>query len=207
MYIPKNYLLKDQKEIIDFMQKFNFASIVSTVDQQLFATHLPFTISSEEGKIVLSSHFAAANPQWKTLGKQRSMVIFTEPHAYISTRNYDKAENVPTWNYLAVHAYGTAEIIDEASATMTVLKEMMQSFEPEYQEQWNALPDAYKAKMVKGIKAFRIRVDDLQAKHKLSQNRNLSEQLKIIDHLGDAGNENEQLITDYMRRNLSANSE
>src|SRR5688500_6197620 len=106
MYIPKSFKNTDDKEILAFMQKYSFATIVSTVDNKPIATHLPFVISKEGENVVLYSHFAKANPQAATLTNKDILVIFSEPHAYISPKYYNKTESVPTWNYISVHFYG-----------------------------------------------------------------------------------------------------
>src|SRR6185503_6830 len=95
----------DRQEIISFMQRYSFAAIVTTIDEAPYATHLPFLVKEENNKVILQAHFAKANPQWKEITAKTSLVIFTEPHAYISPSNYETEKVVPTWNYIAVHAY------------------------------------------------------------------------------------------------------
>jgi transcriptional regulator len=102
MYIPPHFRQHDPEAAIAFMKRHPFAVIVSNGAEAPLATHLPFHTSEENGSIVLTAHFAKANPQWKTLSDV--LVIFSGPHAYISPSNYEKEENVPTWNYIAVHA-------------------------------------------------------------------------------------------------------
>ena len=106
MYIPKINLAPDEAEVIQFMQRFSFATIITAKNNYPIATHLPFLVQKKEDKIILQSHFALANSQWKEIEKDEILVIFSEPHAYISASNYDTKENVPTWNYISVHAYG-----------------------------------------------------------------------------------------------------
>lgn len=165
------------------MRRFNFAAIVSQVDGLPFATHLPFVVEEEAAQIRLLAHFAKANPQWKNLEAQTALVIFSEPHAYISPSLYEKEQNVPTWNYVAVHAYGTPRLILEEKSVFDLLEKQMQAFEGEYLEQWTRLSPDYKNAMVKGIVAFEIRVEKLEAKWKLSQNKKPQEQVNIMSHL------------------------
>src|SRR5687767_9073974 len=110
MYSPKYYQNTNLESIVDFMKRYSFATIVTVKDNHQSATHLPFVIEQHDDKIILSSHCSVANPQWKELTDHQVLVIFTEPHAYISPKNYEKELNVPTWNYIAVHAYGKAQI-------------------------------------------------------------------------------------------------
>ena len=201
MYIPKINLLTDRDEIISFMKQFSFATIVTAKDGLPIATHLPFLVITKEGKVMLTSHFAKANEHWQHIEKTSVLVIFTEPHAYISPTHYDKELNVPTWNYIAVHAYGTGKLITGEQAKFEVLEATIDTYETTYREQWNALPGDYKLKMSKGIVAFEVIVTDLQAKQKLSQNRSGTERNKIIETLSKSSDTNEQLIATYMQRN------
>ncbi|MDB5026251.1 MAG: transcriptional regulator, partial [Mucilaginibacter sp.] len=102
MYIPSFNQFPNQQEAISFMQRYSFATIVTVKDGVPSATHLPFLVKETDGQVVISSHFAKANPQSADIIDNRALVIFTEPHAYISPKNYEKETNVPTWNYLAV---------------------------------------------------------------------------------------------------------
>ena len=200
MYIPAFNKFPNQQEAVGFMQAYSFATIVSVTDGLPVATHLPFIIKQEGDKVILSSHFAKANPQANELAGKKVLVIFTEPHAYISPKNYEKELNVPTWNYLAVHAYGTCKILEGEANKAAVLKEMIQSFESDYQQQWDNLPRDYKSKMMNGIIAFEIEVDDLQAKAKLSQNRSTIEQQNIIEYLDKSTDTTEKAIATYMEK-------
>jgi transcriptional regulator len=180
------------------MQRFSFATIVTVKDGIPTATHLPFIINQSNDKIILKSHFAKANPQAEDIMNNRALVIFTEPHAYISPKNYEKETNVPTWNYLAVHTYGNCTLLDGADEKASLLKETIHYYDEDYLKQYENLPEDYKQKMMKGIVAFEIIVDDLQAKKKLSQNRTEKERENIIDNLCRSENNNEKEIGDYM---------
>ncbi len=201
MYIPKLNLMTDRNEIVEFMKRFSFATIITTKDNLPIATHLPFLVTVEQENIVLTSHFAKANEQWKDLESGKALVIFSEPHAYISPKHYDKELNVPTWNYLAVHAYGKGEIISEPEKAMSVLDATIDYFDLSYREQWKNLPNDYKYGLAKGIVAFHIIVNDIQAKKKISQNKTENEQRKIINALLESNQTNEQLIAEYMEKN------
>jgi len=200
MYTPKHFQLSDEQEAISFMQRYSFATIVTATDNVPFATHIPFLVSKRDDKIVLSSHFAKANPQAAEIIGKEILVIFTEPHAYISPKHYEQETNVPTWNYIAVHAYGKATILSEGEQTANLLAQMISNYEADYLTQWNNLPDEYKQRMMKGIVAFEIIVDDLQGKQKLSQNRTEVERKNIIEALGKSGDTIEAEIGKYMSR-------
>lgn len=202
MYIPSLNKMDDQQEIISFMQRFSFGTIIHSIDHVPVASHLPFHISERDEKIFITGHFARANDQWQCLEKGRSLVIFSEPHAYISPSNYEKLQEVPTWNYLSVHAYGQATIITEPDMVLGLLENSIHDYEPAYMQQWSELPSTFKHKMLNGIVAFELAIDDLQAKKKLSQNKTLTEQRNIIDNLSHSQDSNAVLTAEYMRKRL-----
>ena len=200
MYIPEINKAADKDETIAFMQQFSFATIITAKDNLPVATHLPFLVTVKNDSVILTSHFAKANKQWEDIEKEKVLVIFSEPHAYISPGNYEKELNVPTWNYIAVHAYGQGKLITETEAVFNVLESTINNYEIAYRQQWDNLPADYKLKMSKGIVAFEIVVEDLQAKKKLSQNRTAAEKEKIIDSLAKSNDSNEVMIAEYMRK-------
>jgi transcriptional regulator len=201
MYIPKHYLTTDKEEILNFIKTYSFATIITVQDNFPTATHLPFVISETEEEIILTSHFAKANSQWTQITDNNILVIFTEPHAYISPKHYDSEINVPTWNYIAIHVYGKGKIITEQDKSFAVLDTMINNFEKEYKTQWNKLPINYKTKMLAGIITFQIVVTDIQAKKKLSQNKKETERQKIISAFEKSYDGNEKTIAELMKRN------
>lgn len=201
MYIPKNNLITDKGDIIAFMQQFSFGTIITSQDNFPVATHLPFLVSERDGDIILTSHFAKANNHWKGAESNNVLTIFTEPHAYISPKHYDSKLNVPTWDYVAVHTYGTGKLITEDTAVYKLLENTIATYEKEYMHQWEKLPQEYKSKMIKGIVAFEIRVDNIEAKEKLSQSKTEAERTRIINSLAKSDNTNEKLISEYMKKN------
>lgn len=200
MYIPSFNSFTDRKEIIAFMQRYSFAAIATVVDDVPVATHLPFLVKEDGDKLFLCSHFAKANPQSKQIFDKTSLVIFTEPHAYISPSNYEKETNVPTWNYIAVHAYGKATLLESPEQKAGLLKHTINAFEAGYLKQWEGLPEEYRSRMMNGIVAFEIEVTDLQAKKKLSQNRTDIEKDNIIRSLEKSNATNEREIAAYMKQ-------
>lgn len=202
MYIPNINRATDKAEILAFMQRYSFATIITSKGNYPTATHLPFVVSIKDDQVILTSHFAKANEQWQDIEGNPVLVIFSEPHAYISPQHYEKELNVPTWNYISVHAYGQAQLLTEPEQAFAVLEKTIDTYESAYRQQWEQLPDEFKQKMVKGVVAFEIKVQDLQAKKKLSQNRSGTEQRRIVDSLSKSADTNEQVIGEYMKRNL-----
>ncbi|MDF5689556.1 FMN-binding negative transcriptional regulator [Aquirufa aurantiipilula] len=200
MYIPPINQVTDLGEIVDFIQRFSFGTIISVVNGRQVATHLPFISHLNNNKIVLRAHFAKANEQWKHLEAQESLVIFQEPHAYISPKYYEKEQNVPTWNYMTVHLYGQARLIETLEETKAILEESINFFEQEYKKQWDGLSEAYKLNMMQGIVAFDMEISEIQAKKKISQNRSEKEKAQIAQALSQSTSTHEQLIGEYMKK-------
>lgn len=203
MYIPKVNLATDKTEIIEFMKRFSFATIITSKNNFPTATHLPFVVTTKDDHIVLTSHFAKAKEHWQDIENNFVLVIFSEPHAYVSTKNYDKELNVPTWNYISIHAYGQGKLISEQEKTFQTLEATIDNYETAYRQHWDNFPQEYKLNMSKGIIAFEIIVTDIQAKKKLSQNRTDTEQIKIIEALSNSKDTNEIIIAEYMKENLT----
>lgn len=202
MYIPPYYKQTDEQKLVDFMKAFNFASLISSTNDEIRATHLPFVIEHRGDKIYLVSHLAKANPQWNEFIEKELLVIFQGPHGYVSPTHYEKQQNVPTWNYIAVHAYGKATIIDENEQVVALMEKMIFAFEPAFIKQWNILSTDYKNAMLTGIVAFEIEVSRLEGKFKLSQNKTEKEQERIATHFDSSTNVNEQALATAMK-NLS----
>jgi transcriptional regulator len=200
MYIPISNQYTDREEIESFMQQYSFASLITAKDNFPTATHLPFLVISEGDNIVLKAHFAKANNHWKIIEEFKNLVIFTQPNAYISPKNYDNELNVPTWNYIAVHAYGNGKIINDSKQTFEILEATIKQYEASYKQQWDKLPEDYKINLAKKIVAFEIEITDLQAKKKLSQNRSNLEKEKIIETLSKSKHAHEQSIAEYMKK-------
>jgi transcriptional regulator len=201
MYIPKHFLNTNDEEAISFMQKYSFGTIVTSETGRPIATHLPFLVQKSDDGILISSHFAKANPQSNSIADKEVLIIFSEPHAYISPRHYENEQSVPTWNDISVHAYGKCKLIEEEAAKFNLLERTICNYEKAYQEQWNMLPMDFKERMLKGIVAFEVEATELQAKNKLSQNKSLAERQSIISELSGSSSSTEVQLAEYMKSN------
>lgn len=203
MYIPKHYEEKDTEKLVAFMKANSFAVLVNIVDGSPWGTHLPFVVKEEGGRIMLYTHMSRVNGQWKAFGSDNeALVIFQGPHAYISPTSYEKQQNVPTWNYIAVHAYGKPEIISEHDKVITLLEDMINNYESSYFNQWKSLSVEYVNNMVKGIVTFQIEVTRLEGKYKLSQNKTVNEQHNIIGKLKQSDDPAAQGVAAVMQERL-----
>jgi len=172
MYIPAVNRIDDRDLIVEIMQKNSFATLVSTVEGEPVATHLPVLVEPGD-PLVLMAHIARANSQWRTFsGDSNALVIFSGPHGYVSPRWYESRPNVPTWNYVSVHAYGPVEIIEDEELALAHLKTMVETFDPTLSElQPDSMDTEYHRELLRGIVVFRITVERVDAKAKLNQNK------------------------------------
>jgi transcriptional regulator len=183
MYIPKSFAETDLPTLYQFMREYNFATLVSQSEGHLSATHLPVLLDAERG--VLKAHLARANDQWKTFGGQEALVIFQGPHSYISPTWYEVHPSVPTWNYAAVHVYGTPYLIEDEDAVRAGLGELVYHHEQGRQPEWpmDGLPEDYIQKMMRSIVFFEIGIARIEGKYKLNQNRSEIDQERVVERL------------------------
>lgn len=201
MYIPKHFEEKDRAKLVGFMKEYNFAAIVNSAKKRYWATHIPFLVSEKGDAVILKAHMAKANPQWASFkNEEEVLVIFQEPHTYISPKLYENKVSVPTWNYIAVHAYGVPRILHSNEEKISLLEESFSEFESSYKLQWDNLPQDYKNDLLKGIVAFEIKVTDIEGKFKLSQNRTEGDRERIISKLEGDSDKTRSDIAKYMKK-------
>jgi transcriptional regulator len=203
MYIPKYFKVTNVDEIWDFVQTNSFGTIVTTEQGKPIATHLPMQLIKEGDTYYITGHMAYGNPQWRTFETcQDVLVMFQGPHAYISSSWY-KEENVPTWNYQTVHVYGTASILDEEELKQD-LTMLLQKYEKHRKNPvlWDKLSPQLLEKQLKGIVGFKIKVQEIQAANKLSQNRNEEDYHNIVNKLYEEKDLNSQQMAQLMERKL-----
>lgn len=165
MYIPGNFQITNEAEIIDFINKNAFGQLVSNVKGRLFATHLPVLLSEDKKHLI--GHLARANPQHLELDGQEVLVTLAGPHGYISPSWYENP-GVPTWNYQAVHIYARARVFDDREKLMGVVEALTMKYEQEQAEPWRP---AYNEAMLNAIIGLELEIEEIQCKFKLGQNR------------------------------------
>jgi transcriptional regulator len=207
VYTPPHNRIEDRATLVAFMRAHPFAALVTHGDEGLRGTHLPVMTEEAGDGVRLFAHLARANPQWRDFsGGSEAMVIFAEPHAYVSPRHYERAESVPTWNYAAVHAYGTPVLVEDRAEKHAQQARLVALFDAEYAARFPQLSPDYMDKMLAAIVSFTIRVTRLEARFKLSQEKLPVERERIIATLesaaGDsAAAETARLMREYSRSN------
>jgi transcriptional regulator len=180
MYTPPHNRQPDMAEVSAFMRAFPFATLVTHGEGGMIASHIPLNVSESCDSVVITGHVAKANAQWEHLAAGvEAMAIFSEPHSYISPSNYEPGRWVPTWNYVAVHAYGRPMLIEDREGKLAVLAASIAATEPGYQAVLDRYPVEFIDSKLKGLVAFEIAVSRLDARWKLSQDRRQTERERI----------------------------
>ena len=205
MYIPSAFRENDIEKLVAFMRVNSFATLVSILNDVPVASHIPLVVTVQNNVVKLSGHLAKPNPQWQVFGVGEALAVFTGPHAYISPSLYENQESVPTWNYIAVHAYGVPQVItlgDSPELMDKMIEEMIGTYGSEYKSQWHSLSDNFRQGMMNGIIGFEMTVTRLEGKYKLSQNRSHSDQNNVAHALLQSTESTVHAIGAAMKQNL-----
>lgn len=203
MYTPNHFKADDEKTLLEFMRKYSFATLISCQPEPA-VTHLPLAVRGGP-PLRLLGHVARANRHWQSFdGRREVLVIFNGPHAYVSPSLYENPVSVPTWNYAVVHAHGTPHLREDAGA---VLEEVIEFYDPSYMPRWRALPDEYRERMKKKIVAFEVRVNRVEGKFKLSQDRTRVDRENIIRHFDGEAAPDLRPLGEMMRAGLDPGRE
>jgi transcriptional regulator len=200
MYVPPHFKNDHIDQVRDFIGKNSFGILVSQTDAGLWATHIPLELDmNEQGKDILAGHISKGNPQWKNFtDNARVLAIFSGSHSYISSSWYDH-ENVPTWNYIAVHVYGTIKII-AGEKLLSVLKKLVDKYEKSsaHPVSIEHMSEKFLQKEINGIVGFEIEIDEIQSAYKLSQNRDSKNHENIVKELEKKGDPGSLAIAELM---------
>lgn len=202
MYVPKYYKVDNLDEVKDFISANGFATLISQVEGRLWATHIPLMLDTDpQGNSILTGHLSKANKQWKNFNaSDEVLAVFIGPHAYISSSWYDH-ENVPTWNYVAVHVYGRIRIV-EGDLLMDQLSKMVDKYETGLKNPVNlrTMSKDYLKQEIKGLVGIEIEITEIQAASKLSQNRDEKNYDRILAGLAHKGDRDSMIMAELMKR-------
>lgn len=197
MYIPNEYKHENNEEIFRFITANGFATLVSTVDDKPWATHIPLVLKDDK---TLEGHISKANAQWKVFENEPIVLaIFQGAHTYVSSSWYDH-ENAPTWNYVAVHVYGKIRLVSEVDLRKS-LSRLVNKYEEKSENPVavERMSSEFLNKEIKGIVGFEIDIIDIQAKAKLSQNRDEKNHAAIIRELEKRGDHSSKEVARLMK--------
>ncbi len=198
MYTPTHSKSQNPEDLREFIKQNGFGILVSQVEGKLWATHLPLLLTQDNK---LLGHVSRGNKQWRELPNgEEVMAIFQGPHAYISSSWYDH-ENVPTWNYIAVHVYGKARMVGEEELIES-LRQLTNKYEKGsvHPVSVDTMSKKYLHSQLHGTVGFEMAIDRMEASYKLSQNRDEKNHANIITALEKRKDENSVAVAEEMRK-------
>lgn len=205
MYTPEIYKNENPSEINAFIAENSFGILVNLTHGKLWATHIPIEIETKnDGRTVLHGHISKENPQADGfVQNDEVLAIFSGPHAYISSSWYDH-ENVPTWNYIAVHVYGRVRILEHEEVIESLTK-LVDKYEKASENPVRVEELSKKTMMqARGIVGFEIEISDIHATKKLSQSRDAKNYDAITSKLQASHDHNAHEIAKEMKKNKSS---
>jgi transcriptional regulator len=186
VYTPPAFRLDDLPELHRVMRAARLATLVTATDQGLLATPLPLLLAPDEGPFgTLYGHLARANPQWTQPAKGEAMVVFAGPDAYVTPAWYATKQEtgrvVPTWNYVAVHAYGEPGFFEDADRLLDLVTRLTDLHEAPRAEPWAVAdaPEAFIRGQLRGIVGLRLPITRILGKRKMSQNRSAEDRAGV----------------------------
>ncbi|HZZ00498.1 MAG TPA: FMN-binding negative transcriptional regulator [Candidatus Baltobacteraceae bacterium] len=187
MYIPPAFSVDDRRWAVALMERYPFGLLVTCDGPYPVTTHLPMYSFERDGTLYVAGHVAAANPHAKSIAAgAAATAVFTGAHAFISASWYQEPyATVPTWNYSAVRASGRLQ----TTSGYDVVRQIAERFEGDAPDSWHidGLSPEYLEKQLRGIVAFEMRVEILDAKAKLSQNRTPEDRARVERALASSG--------------------
>jgi transcriptional regulator len=199
MYIPEPFREARTEVLHDLIRQHSFATLVSQGAAGLVATHLPLLLDPGRGPLgTLRGHVARANDHWRDLAEGEHMAVFHGPHAYVSPAWYQTPMAVPTWNYVAVHAYGRATLVDGGPALREILDQTVALFESQLAYQWQPPEGDFIPTLMRNVVGFELELTRLEGKLKLSQNRSRADQAGVVAGLRAQGDPTGLAVAELM---------
>jgi transcriptional regulator len=204
MYQPTAFRVDDESVAFDFIDTHGFATLISLAGNEPRVSHVPLVLDRRPGAARLLGHVARLNEHWKAFdGTSTALAIFHGPHGYVSPAWYTQHPSVPTWNYAVVHVTGVPTLLDE-SGTRVVLERLVEKYESARQRPWTPdFPKDYWAKQLKAIVGFALPVSGIEAKFKLSQNRDEHDRQGVLAGLEAEGTPGGVALAAFTRRYYS----
>jgi transcriptional regulator len=208
MYRPTHFRQDDPAELQALIDSVPFATLVTIAEGRPIASHVPMLLDVDRGPNgTLVCHVARANPQWRSLTPEtEALAVFLGPDAYVSPNWYEsKREHgrvVPTWNYVAVHAWGPVRLIEDPVDLRALVDRLTRRHEANEPQPWNITdaPESYLRDQLRGIVGLEIAITRIEGKWKLSQNRPEADIQGVIDALDASGSPSDRATADAVRR-------
>jgi transcriptional regulator len=209
VYTPRHFAESDLTALDALFERDAFVTLISSVDGEPFASHLPVLYRRDDGRIQVQGHWAKPNPQWRHIEGSTALMIVHGPHAYVSPTWYaNPGVQVPTWNYAVAHLYGEVKPFTDEASLLAVVTALADRYEHAVGSEWRfpaSAPDQVRA--LSGIVGFRFDVQRVELKFKLNQNHPDANVRGAIQGLIGRGDENAAAIADLMQQRLDRRNE
>ena len=210
MYVPKAFEEKEIPVLHAFMRAHPFVTLITTGSSGLIASHVPMVLEGADSEMgILKGHVSRANPQWREFSRDaQALVIFSGADHYITPSWYEEKKTtgkvVPTWNYAVVHAYGSLKTVEDGAWLRAHLESLTTMHEASFAKPWKVsdAPEDYVASQMKGIVGMEFRVERLEGKWKLNQNRSEADRLGVVEGLGELDTPESVAMKDLVRNTL-----
>lgn len=208
MYIPKEYEMKDEPRLVDFIERNGFGVLFTHGNGKPHATHLPFLIErDDDGQLWLVSHMSRANPQWRAIDGD-ALTVFSGPHAYVTPAWYGEEGFVPTWDYIAVHVYGELVLADDPDELRGIMERTIRFFEAGRAEPWDGkVPETVYGRLIRGVVGFKMKVAKMEGQWKLHQDHSEERRRNVIRHLRQTEDRDAVRIADAIEQAMTKSSE
>jgi transcriptional regulator len=207
MYLPKHFDIKEDGQIIEIIDAYSFAMVMSfDEDNQPFFSHIPLVTRKAASGFSLLGHVAKRNPQWNHFkANPKVKVIINGPHTYITPKWYRSGRDVPTWNYVSIHIDGSAKLIDDFDGLIGLLKILTDKYESGSKFPWEfKLPDDLLTpeSLCSAIVGFEIQIEKIDAKFKLGQNRASIDKIGVIEGLAERSDDMSKEVLRLMKAQI-----
>ncbi|HEX9490409.1 MAG TPA: FMN-binding negative transcriptional regulator [Stellaceae bacterium] len=206
MYLPKDFKEDRVPVLHEAIRRARLGTLVTMGADGIEASHVPMLVEPEPSPFgTLHGHIARANPQWRRATREvQALAIFLGPDAYITPAWYETKRQsgkvVPTWNYVAIHAYGPLTFYEDRDRLLALVTRLTETHEAARDQPW-AVSDAPKdfiAGMLKAIVGFELPIARLEGKWKMSQNRPAADRAGVVAGLTREGGPEEGAVAEIV---------
>jgi transcriptional regulator len=203
VYQPPAFVPRSADAAFDLVREYPFATLITQANGEAQISHLPLLHRAEAGTHgELIGHMARANPHWQRFAEGATLALFHGPHAYVSPSWYLEPEvAVPTWNYAVVHVRARAVVVADRESTLATVNALTKRFESGRPQPWTLqLTGTRLDAMLAAIVAFRLVIERIDAKFKLSQNRSAQDRVRVVAALRGEDYAEADATADWMQR-------
>ena len=202
-YNPRHFATASDAAVLRVLAEYGFATLITTAGDAVSVSHVPVLFERDAGaRGAVIGHVAAANPHAEAMTRGATFMIFQGPYGYVSPNWYaDPVGAVPTWNFVAVHVHGSIERVDGARDKRAIVDALSTRHEAPFARPWTSgkMDPGLLQKMLGAIVGFRLTVERIDAKFKLSQNRSEADRSGVIAGLEGRGAPAADILAAWMR--------